>query len=52
MDILDLLNYGVKNNASDLHLSAGVPPMIRVDGDMRKLKTTDRNTMEVTDMDL
>jgi twitching motility protein PilT len=51
MDILDLLNYGVKNNASDLHLSAGVPPMIRVDGDMRRLKTTDRITMEVTDME-
>ena len=51
MDILDLLLYGVKNNASDLHLSAGVPPMIRVDGDMRKLKTTDKLTMEVRDME-
>ena len=50
MDILDLLHYGVKNNASDLHLSAGVPPMIRVDGDMRKLKVTDNATLEVTDM--
>jgi twitching motility protein PilT len=27
----------VKNNASDLHLSAGVPPMIRVDGDMKRV---------------
>src|SRR5574344_304768 len=51
MDILDLLLYGVKNNASDLHLSAGVPPMIRVDGDMRKLKTTDKLSMEVRDME-
>lgn len=51
MDILDLLLYGVKNNASDLHLSAGVPPMIRVDGDMRKLKTTDKLTAEVRDME-
>ncbi|WP_036820761.1 type IV pilus twitching motility protein PilT, partial [Photobacterium sanctipauli] len=29
--------FSVKHNASDLHLSAGVPPMIRVDGDVRKL---------------
>ena len=47
MDILDLLLYGVKNNASDLHLSAGVPPMIRVDGDMRKLMVSDKISMEV-----
>jgi twitching motility protein PilT len=26
-----------KNKASDLHLSAGLPPLIRVDGEMRKL---------------
>ena len=51
MDILDLLTYGVKNNASDLHLSAGTTPMIRVDGDMCKLKTTDKATMEVHDME-
>lgn len=51
MDILDLLHYGVKNNASDLHLSAGVTPMIRVDGDMRKLKVSDRATGEVRDME-
>ena len=51
MDILDLLLYGVKNNASDLHLSAGVPPMIRVDGDMRKLMVSDKISMEVRDME-
>ncbi|MBP9764405.1 MAG: type IV pilus twitching motility protein PilT [Gammaproteobacteria bacterium] len=27
----------MKNNASDLHLSAGMPPVIRVDGDMRRV---------------
>jgi twitching motility protein PilT len=32
-----LLAFSVKNNASDLHLSAGLPPMIRVDGDMRRI---------------
>ncbi len=37
MDIAELLAFGVKNKASDLHLSAGLPPMIRVDGDIRRI---------------
>ncbi len=37
MDITELLDFGVKHRASDLHLSAGVPPLIRVDGDVRQL---------------
>lgn len=37
MDITQLLAFGVKNGASDLHLSSGMPPMIRVDGEMRKI---------------
>jgi twitching motility protein PilT len=37
MDITELLSFSVKQNASDLHLSAGVPPMIRVDGDVRRI---------------
>ncbi|KTC71764.1 twitching motility protein PilT [Legionella birminghamensis] len=37
MDIAELLAFSVKNNSSDLHLSAGMPPMIRVDGDLRKI---------------
>lgn len=37
MDITELLAFGVKNGASDLHLSAGLPPMIRVDGDVRRI---------------
>ncbi len=37
MDISQLLAFCVKNGASDLHLSAGVPPMIRVDGDVRRI---------------
>jgi twitching motility protein PilT len=37
MDIAQLLAFGVKNGASDLHLSAGLPPMIRVDGDVRRI---------------
>jgi len=37
MDIAELLAFSVKHNASDLHLSAGLPPMIRVDGDIRRI---------------
>ncbi|VAW87607.1 Twitching motility protein PilT [hydrothermal vent metagenome] len=37
MDVSDLLAFSVKNAASDLHLSAGLPPMIRVDGDIRRV---------------
>ncbi|MES0326810.1 MAG: type IV pilus twitching motility protein PilT [Gammaproteobacteria bacterium] len=37
MDIAQLLAFSVKNGASDLHLSAGLPPMIRVDGDVRRI---------------
>ena len=37
MDITELLAFGVKNKASDLHLSSGLPPMIRVDGDVRRI---------------
>lgn len=37
MDIAELLAFSVKNKSSDLHISAGLPPMIRVDGDLRKI---------------
>ena len=37
MDITELLAFSAKQNASDLHLSAGLPPMIRVDGDVRRI---------------
>ncbi len=40
-DIADLLAFGAKNNASDLHLSAGLPPMIRVDGELRRINVPD-----------
>ena len=36
MDITELLAFSVKNNASDLHLSAGLPPISRVDGELRR----------------
>lgn len=37
MEITELLAFSVKNKASDLHLSAGLPPMIRVNGDVRRI---------------
>lgn len=37
MDIIELLAFVVKSKASDLHLSPGLPPMIRVHGDVRRL---------------
>ena len=37
MDVTQLLAFAVKNKASDLHLSAGLPPMIRVHGDVRRI---------------
>jgi len=37
MEISELLAFAVKNKASDLHLSAGLPPMIRVHGDVRRI---------------
>ncbi|NCA91223.1 MAG: twitching motility protein PilT, partial [Gammaproteobacteria bacterium] len=48
MDIAELLAFSVKNKASDLHLSAGLPPMIRVNGDMRRidLSAMDHRTVQ------
>ncbi len=37
MDISELLAFSVKNNASDLHISSGLPPMLRVHGDIRRI---------------
>ncbi len=37
MDITELLAFSVKQGASDLHLSSGLPPMIRIDGDIRRI---------------
>lgn len=38
MDIGELLAFAVKTGASDLHLSAGLPPMIRIDGDLQRIE--------------
>ena len=39
MDISQLLTFAYENKASDLHLSAGMPPCLRIHGDVRKLET-------------
>jgi twitching motility protein PilT len=50
VDIAQLLAFGVKNKASDLHLSGGVPPMIRVDGDIRRINMPALEHKDVHDM--
>jgi len=47
MDITELLAFSAKQNASDLHLSAGLPPMIRVDGDVRRINLPPLDHTEV-----
>lgn len=47
MDIAELLAFSVKSNSSDLHLSSGLPPMIRVDGDLRKINVPPLEHKEV-----
>ncbi len=50
MDITQLLAFSVKNKASDLHLSAGLPPMIRVNGDVRRINVDPLDHKSVHDM--
>jgi twitching motility protein PilT len=50
LDIPQLLAFAVKSKASDLHLSAGVPPMIRVDGDMKRVNMPALSHKEVHSM--
>ena len=37
LSIDDLLRFAHRNKASDLHISAGLPPMIRVDGEINRI---------------
>ena len=50
MDITELLSFVVENSASDLHLSAGLPPMIRVHGDVRRINLPPMEHKEVHSM--
>ena len=50
MNIVELLSFVVKNSASDLHLSAGMPPMIRVHGEIRRINLPALEHKDVHDM--
>lgn len=50
MQITDLLAFSAKNKASDLHLSSGISPMIRVHGDMRRINLPEMSAEEVGNM--
>ena len=50
VDIAQLLSFSVKNKASDLHLSGGLPPMIRVDGDIKRLNMESMSHKDVHTM--
>jgi twitching motility protein PilT len=47
MDITELLGFSVKQGASDLHITAGMPPLIRVDGDIRRINVPEMDQKEV-----
>ncbi|MGH8529111.1 MAG: type IV pilus twitching motility protein PilT [Nevskiales bacterium] len=50
MDVTQLLTFGVKQGASDLHLSAGMPPCIRIDGDMQRINLPEMDHKTVHSM--
>ncbi|MGM8060285.1 type IV pilus twitching motility protein PilT [Vogesella indigofera] len=50
MEISELLAFTVKNKASDLHLSSGLPPIIRVHGDIRRINLPPMAHHDVHDM--
>jgi twitching motility protein PilT len=50
MDVSELLAFTVKNNASDLHISSGEPPLIRINGDMTRIKMNELDQREVRTM--
>jgi len=50
MDIQELLKISVEKGASDLHLSAGAPPLCRIDGDVVKINTEALDHTQINDM--
>lgn len=50
VELEDLLEFTVENNASDLHLSSGLPPMIRIDGDIRRLSAAALTSSQILKM--
>ncbi|MCV6588732.1 MAG: type IV pilus twitching motility protein PilT [Marinobacterium sp.] len=50
MDITELLTFSVQQGASDLHLTAGMPPVIRVDGDIRRIKLPAMDNKQIKEL--
>ena len=50
MNITDLLTFGANNGISDFHISAGVEPMVRKDGDMRRIDVPPLDQTQARDM--
>ena len=50
MDLSELLAFAVKNGASDIHISSGLPPLIRIDGEIRRIKVDPLTSNVVHDM--
>ncbi len=50
MDLTQLLAFAMQNNASDLHLSANNPPIIRVDGSLKRVKSDALSSDEIRQM--
>ncbi|POA22465.1 twitching motility protein PilT [Pseudomonas sp. FW300-N1A1] len=50
MDITELLAFTARQGASDLHLSTGLPPMIRVDGDVRRINLPAQDARQVNEL--
>jgi twitching motility protein PilT len=50
MGLHQLLRFSTENNASDLHLSAGLPPLVRVDGDIRRINHPALTAPEVKEL--
>ena len=47
MDVTELLRFAIEEGASDVHLSAGSPPIVRIDGDMKRLDYPELKDEEV-----
>lgn len=50
MDILQLLRFAIQNNASDLHLSPLNAPIIRVHGDLKRIKADPLQSEDIRTM--
>ena len=50
MDLSELLGFAVNNGASDIHVSSGLSPLIRIDGEIRRIKVDPLGDLVVLDM--